>query len=80
MAHEFRAKSLFWDFLKIKMREFTMRYSKIRAKARRSNIEQLENDLRKFENYILNKASSVTLVSQIEEKKKKLKELYKNSL
>ena len=79
-AHAFRAKSLFWDFLKMKMREFTMRYSKIKAKARRSNIEQLENDLRKLENDILNNPNSVTLVSQIEEKKKKLKELYKNSL
>ena len=42
---EFESKSLFWDFLKMKMRQYTMKYSKEKAKEKKNEIGKLENEI-----------------------------------
>ena len=48
-AHEFESISLFWDFLKMKMREYAIRFSKDMAKEKKNNIEKLEKEIRELE-------------------------------
>ena len=42
---EFDTKSSFWDFLKMKMRSFAMKFSKKKSKERRLSIDQLEHEI-----------------------------------
>ena len=75
--HEFRNKSIFWDFLKMKMRQYARKFSKQKAKDRKDKIEKLENEISHLENSI---ATNFDCVEKIETNKAQLKKLYESSL
>ena len=68
-------KLLLWDFMKMKMREFVIRFSKEKAKFRRLEIERLEKDIELLENELLLTQSS-KVFDEIEEKKSALGKMY----
>ena len=75
--NKFDTKSLFWDFLKMKMRQYARKFSKEKAKDRKNIIGRLENEIKLLENELI--VSNIR-VDIIEEKKNQLKKLYDNSL
>ena len=75
--HEFRNKSIFWDFLKMKMRQYARKFSKQKAKDRKDKIEKLENEISHLENGI---STNFDCVEKIETNKAQLKKLYESSL
>ena len=68
-------KLLLWDFLKMKMREFIITYSKERAKHRRCEIEKLEKEINLLENQLLATPLKF-IVDEIEEKKNILNKIH----
>ena len=68
-------KLLLWDFMKMKMREFIISYSKEKAKVRRKEIEKIEKEIKELENKLLNEPSK-SLVEEIEMKKDLLSKMY----
>ena len=79
-ANEFQNKLVFWDFLKMKMREFARKYSQVKAKEKRISIAKIEREIRILEEDLLNATNTLLTIKQIEEKKDSLKELYKTSI
>ena len=76
-AHEFDSKSLFWDFLKMKMRQFAITYSKEKVKDRKNKIDSLEAELKVLERNLIIGACKV---EDIEDKKNQLKCLYDSAV
>ena len=68
-------KLLLWDFMKMKIREFIISFSKEKAKWRRHEIEKLEKEIEKLENQLV-LAPSKSVVDEIEDKKAILSKLY----
>ena len=60
-------KLLLWDFMKMKIREFIISFSKEKAKWRRHEVEKLEKEIEQLENQLLLAPS--TNVDEIEDKK-----------
>ena len=75
----FSDKRLLWDFMKMKMREFTIIFSRKKARVRRAEIEKLEKEINDLETQLLLASSKTNLVEQIENKKSALKILYEYS-
>ena len=73
--HDITDKLLFWDFVKMKMREYIISYSKEIAKRRRQEIEKLERELSKLEHKLLTSPTRA-IVNEIEEKKCTLNEIH----
>ena len=44
----FDKKLLFWDYLKMKMRAYAIKFSKAKAKEKTENIQRLENEVKKL--------------------------------
>ena len=53
-------KVLLWDFLKMKMREYIISYSKQKAKHRRDEVEKLEKEINRLEDQLI--ASPIRLI------------------
>ena len=75
---EFESKSSFWDFLKMKMRSFAMKFSRKKSKEKRTCIKQLENEINALEKDLGTSAENSTIIKDIENKKSQLKKLYHN--
>jgi len=71
-------KLLLWDFMKMKIREFIISFSKEKAKFRRLEIEKLEKEIDVLENQLL-VIQSKNKVDEIEEKRSALGKLYEYS-
>ena len=67
-------KLVFWDFLKMKMREFIITYSRKKAKARRVEIELLEKQIKDLEGELV-VGPTKYIVDCIEGKRDKLNKL-----
>ena len=52
---EIKDKRVLWDFLKMKMSNFTRKYSKEKAKKRKQKIVDLEKEITCIENDLVNK-------------------------
>ena len=65
---QFSDNLLLWDFMKMKMREFIMDFSRKSAKVRRFEIEKLEKEINDLENMLLS-APSTNITDEIEDKK-----------
>ena len=68
-------KLLLWDFLKMKMREFIISYSKEKAKRRKCEIEKLEKEIHVLENQLLATPLKF-IVDEIEDKKTMLNKIH----
>ena len=68
-------KLVLWDFLKMKMREYIINYTKKKAKLRKNEIDKLEEEIKYLENQLLN-VGSRNVVVEIEQKKSRLNKLY----
>ena len=68
-------KLVLWDFLKMKMREYIINYTKKKAKLRKNEINKLEEEIKYLENQLLN-VGSRNVVVEIEQKKSRLNKLY----
>lgn len=79
-AQEFESKSLFWDFMKMKIREFARKFSKKKAQEKRDCIQTLEREIQNLERDLDMDQSSQNSKETIEEKRKELKQLYNESL
>ena len=75
---DFTSKMTSWDFLKMKMREFIISYSRERAKFRRFEIEKLEKEIAELESQLL-VTPLRNKVDEIEDKKSLLNKLYEYS-
>ena len=71
-------KRLLWDFMKMKMREFIITFSKEKAKVRRLAIKRLENEIEELEKQLL-LTPARSIVDDIENKKATLKKMYEYS-
>ena len=72
---KFSDKIIFWDFIKMKLREFIMKYASEKAKIRRENIKKLEVEIRDLESQLLN-APSKTISDEINRKKVDLENMF----
>ena len=71
-------KILLWDFMKMKMREFIIKFSKEKAKTRRLQIQKLEREIDELEKQVtLNSPRSI--IDDIGNKKATLRTMYKYS-
>ena len=77
---EFDTKSSFWDFLKMKMRSFAIKFSKKKSKERRLSIDQLEHDIILLEKDLISSPNRGRIIKDIENKKGQLKKLYNVSI
>ena len=68
-------KLLLWDFMKMKIREFIISFSKEKAKWRRHEVEKLEKEIGKLEDQLI-LAPSKNVIDEIEDKKAALSKLY----
>ena len=69
------SKVILWDFVKMKLREFIMKYSCEKAKLRKENIEKLEMEIRDLEHQML--VTPTKMISdKVDEKKKDLEKLH----
>ena len=68
-------KWLFWDFLKMKMRNIIITYSKEKAKRRRNEIDKLESEINNLETQLLNSPLK-SILDEIEGKKALLNSLH----
>ena len=68
-------KIILWDFVKMKLRQFIMKYSSEKAKVRKDNIGKLEVEIRDLENQLLDMPTKL-ISDRIDEKKKELEKLY----
>ena len=75
---QFSNKSLLWDFMKMKMREFAIDFSRKNAKIRRLEIQKLETEINDLENRLLI-APSKEISEEIDDKKSLLNKLYEYS-
>ena len=64
---QFSDKRLLWDFMKMKMREFIIKFSQARARLRRLETEKLEKEINELENQLVS-APSKNIVDEIEDK------------
>ena len=72
---QFSDKRLLWDFMKMKMREFIIKFSQARARLRRLETEKLEKEINELENQLVS-APSKNIVDEIEDKKSSLAKLH----
>ena len=77
---QFDTKSSFWDFLKMKMRSFAMKFSKKKSKDRRLSIDQLEHEIILLEKDLISSPNRGIIIKDIENKKGQLKKLYNVSI
>ena len=71
-------KIMVWDFMKMKMREFIIKFSKEKAKTRRLQIQRLEKEIDELEKRLtLN--SPRNILDDIENKKVTLRKMYEYS-
>ena len=75
LSSEIQDKLVLWDYLKMKLRNIIMKYSKEKAKQRRKEIEKLELEINNLENQLLNSPLKV-IVDEIEEKRALLNSLH----
>ena len=68
-------KIILWDFVKMKLRQFIMKYSSEKAKVRKDNIRKLEAEIRDLENQMLDMPTKL-ISDKIDEKKKELEKLF----
>ena len=68
-------KIVFWDFIKMKLREFIVKYSSEKAKDRRTNIEKLENEIKDLDKRLVNTPTKL-ISDEIDRKKIDLEKLY----
>ena len=68
-------KRLLWDFMKMKMREFIITFSKEKAKVRRLEIERLEKEIGELEKQLVS-TSPKSMIDDIEIKKSTLSKIY----
>ena len=72
---EIKDKRVLWDFLKMKIRSFTQKYSKQIAKERKEKIKGLEKEVKELETKLLNSVTD-NLVKKLESKRKELQSCY----
>ena len=72
---EIKDKRVLWDFLKMKIRSFTQKYSKQIAKERKEKIKGLEKEVKELETNLLNSVTD-NLVKRLESKRKELQSCY----
>ena len=72
---QIRSKIKFWEFMKMKLREYIMAFSRGRAKLRRSRIEKLEKEIKVLED-CLTTNFNVDIQNEIELKKEELDKLF----
>ena len=75
--NDFESKLVFWDFLKMKMRQYAIKYSKEKVKERKNEIDRLENEIHLLEAQTSRINDNVEEISR---KKGQLKQLYNISL
>ena len=68
-------KIVFWDFMKMKIREFARKFSQEKAKRRKDQIEILEEEIKNLEKHLVNTPLK-TVSDEIQIKKKELENLY----
>ena len=68
-------KLVFWDFLKMKMREYAMKYSREKAKLRKVERETLEIEIKDLENQLVAGPSKL-IIDRIKLKKDELNKLH----
>ena len=68
---QFSDKRLLWDFMKMKMREFIIKFSQARARLRRLEAEKLEKEINELENQLVSAPSKIKLMRLRSKKKKK---------
>ena len=74
-SSQFSTKISLWDFMKMKMREFTIKFSKEKAKTRRLQIESLEKEIDELEKKLtLNSPRSI--IDDIGNKRATLRKMY----
>ena len=76
--HQILDKVMFWDFMKMKLREYIMSYSREKAKIRRAQIKKIEREIRDMETQLLVTPLRV-LSDEIAMKKNELEKLYEYS-
>lgn len=74
-SQEFTDKLVFWDFMKMKLRQYIMKYSSNKAKERRSRIENIEKEIKALEEQ-LEVAPLRVISEEITNKKTELRKLY----
>ena len=68
-------KRFLWDFMKMKMREFIITFSKEKAKVRRLEIKRLEKEIVELEKQLVSTSPKI-MIDKIENKKTALGKLY----
>ena len=68
-------KIILWDFVKMKLRQYIMKYSSEKAKRRKEYIGKLEAEIGNLENQLLDMPTKV-ISDKIDEKKKELEKIY----
>ena len=68
-------KIILWDFVKMKLRQFIMKYSSEKAKMRKDKIGKLEVEIRDLENQMLDTPPKM-ISDEIDRRKKELEKLY----
>ena len=79
---EFKSKSVWWDYMKMKMRQYTIKFSKEKAKSRKNEIKKLEIEIQDLEEQLVNALvnASRIILENIEGKKDQLKKLHDCSI
>ena len=72
---EIEDKRVLWDFLKMKIANFTRKYSKEKVKERKQNIEDLEKEINCIENDLVDNAEKEK-IELLESKRTELKACY----
>ena len=72
---EIQDKRLLWDFLKLKIRQFTQKYSKKLAKDRKEQREKLETEIKEIEDGLINQVDQEAC-KILEDKKLELQAAY----
>ena len=66
--------SQLWEFLKFKIRDFSIQYSKQKAKVRRENMEKIKNELSELEQHLNHK--DLNQINEYYAKKQELEKMY----
>ena len=66
--------SQLWEILKFKIRDFSIQYSKQKAKVRRENIEKIKNELSELEQHLNHK--DLNQINEYYAKKQELEKMY----
>ena len=75
---EVEDKRILWDLIKMKIREYTIRYSKSQAKARKLYMGELQDEIQLEETLALNNDKNI--LEELELKRIELQRLYRNCL